>query len=295
MFVSDRRDAGGLKHQPAGDVGVVGNGFQFGVIGSTDTHIAAPGMTAEKGHPGHGGAGVGAGEGVPTGFPDDFEFGPGGLAVLWAEENSRDALFSAMQRRETYGTSGTRPVVRFFGGWDVPADLCEQEDFVAQGYARGVPMGADLPARPGDAVAPRLAVWAMRDSAASASPLDRIQIVKGWVEGDEVEEQVVLVAGGGGGADVDLSTCAPTGSGGSDSLCSVWTDPEFDPDESAFYYARVLENPSCRWSQYVCNAARVDCSDPTTLPVALADCCSEESRPRIQERAWTSPIWYTPR
>ncbi|MCP3987246.1 MAG: DUF3604 domain-containing protein [bacterium] len=270
------------------------NPFKFGVVASTDTHIAAPGMTAEKGHPGHGGAGLGAGEGVPIGFPDDFEFNPGGLAVLWAEENSRDSLFSAMQRREAYATSGTRPIVRFFGGWDYPTDLCEQPDFVARGYAEGVAMGSDLAERPEGSGAPHLAVWAMKDGSVHGTALQRIQIVKGWLEGDEVKEQVMLVAGGDGSADVDLATCEPTGSGGATTLCSVWTDPEFDPTQPAFYYARVMENPTCRWSQYVCNAAKVDCTEPEAIPDGLVACCSEAHRPRIQERAWTSPIWYTP-
>ncbi len=301
MFVSEQVPAASNFARDALKQGLLvarrhgANPFQFGFIGSTDSHIAAPGQVAEEGHPGHGGAGIGAHEAASYGFPDDFEFGPGGLAVLWAAENSRDALFSAMQRREAYATSGTRPQVRFFGGWDYPADLCEREDFVARGYADGVPMGADLPERPDGAGAPTLAVWAMRDAASAARPLERIQIVKGWVEGDEAHEKVVLVAGGEGGADVDLATCQPTGSAGSDTLCSVWTDPDFDPAQGAFYYARVLEDPTCRWSQYVCNAAGVDCADPASIPDALAPCCSDQHRPKLQERAWTSPIWYTPR
>ena len=125
------------------------NPFQYGFIASTDTHIAAPGLTAERDHPGHGGAGRAAQGGEPEagGFADDLEFGPGGLAVVWAEENSRDAIFAAMRRRETYGTSGTRPVLRFFGGWEYPENLCEDPNLVAQGYAGGVPMGGKL-ARP---------------------------------------------------------------------------------------------------------------------------------------------------
>lgn len=289
-FVRDALKQGLLVGRKTGS-----NPFKFGVVGSTDTHIAAAGMTAEEGHPGHGGAGVGAGEGVPAGFSDDFEFNPGGLAVLWAEENSRDSLFAAMQRREAYATSGTRPIVRFFGGWDYPADLCEQEDFVAKGYQRGVAMGSDLRDRPAAADAPRLAVWALQDGGVGGMPLQRIEVVKGWLQGGEAREEVVLVAGAEGGADVDLSTCEPTGSGGAQTLCSVWTDPDFDPTEPAFYYARVLENPTCRWSQYACIAADVDCAEPEKIPDGLAACCSQAHRPGIQERAWSSPIWYTPR
>ncbi len=272
------------------------NPFAFGIIASTDTHIAAPGLTAEKDHPGHGGAGAGAGEGVPVGFPDTFEFNPGGLAVLWAEENSRDSLFAAMQRKEAYGTSGTRPIVRFFGGWDLPANLCDEDDFVPQGYEKGVPMGGDLSAAPAADAAPRLAVWAMQDpgtATAPGTPLQRIQIVKGWLEEGELKEKVIDVAGGPNDADVDLATCQRKGEGAR-TLCSVWTDPDFDAGEHAYYYSRVLENPTCRWSQYVCNAAKVDCSEPSSIPEDLARCCSEEHRPKIQERAWTSPIWFSP-
>jgi hypothetical protein len=272
------------------------NPFKFGVVASTDTHIAAPGLVAEEGHPGHGGAGQGAGEDVPLGFPDDFEFSPGGLAVLYAEENTRDSLFAAMQRREAYGTSGTRPEVRFFGGWGYDADLCSDRQFAKKGYAGGVPMGSDLPERPAEAGAPRFAVSALKDSGTRTNPgtpLQRVQIIKGWLEGDELKEEVLDVAGGPNDADVDLATCERNGAGAKQ-LCTVWEDPSFDPEAPAFYYARVLENPTCRWSQYVCNAAKVDCSDPTTVPEELAACCSEAHRPKQQERAWTSPIWYTP-
>ena len=274
------------------------NPFKFGLIASTDTHIAAPGLTAEKRHPGHGGAGIGAGEGVPVGFPDDFEFNPGGLAVLWAEENTRDSLFAAMQRREAYGTSGTRPLLRFFGGWDYPEDLCDRGDFVEQGYAGGVPMGGDLPA-PSSAASggsPRFAVWALKDAGspgAPGTPLQRLQIVKGWLEGDTVREEGDRRGGRRHRRQRRPRDLRARGSGAA-SLCSVWSDPDFDPKERAFYYARVVENPTCRWSQYVCNEAAVDCSDASKLPEGLAGCCSPAHRPAIQERAWSSPIWYTP-
>ena len=127
------------------------NPFKFGLIASTDTHLGTPGAVEERDHPGHGGAGAPAPRDLPEGLPDDFEFNPGGLAVIWAEENSRDALFEAMRRREVYGTSGPRHVVRFFGGWELPGDLCSQQAFAATGYASGVPMGGDLPARAGTA------------------------------------------------------------------------------------------------------------------------------------------------
>ncbi len=283
----------GLRQQQG--LGV--NGLKYGIIASTDTHIAAPGLTAENAvHPGHGGFGKGEGAQSVQDFADNIEFGPGGLAVVWAEENTRDSIFEAMRRRETYGTSGTRPIVRFFGGWDYPDDLCESPELVARGYAGGVPMGGDLAASsPADA-APRFVVSAVRDPGSAtveSLPLERVQIVKGWLENGEHRERVFEVAGGDNGASVDLATCEPKGSG-ADSLCSVWTDPEFDAASPAFYYARVFENPSCRWSQYTCNAAGVDCSDPASVPEGLAACCAESHKPSIRERAWTSPIWYTP-
>ncbi|MBW2270942.1 MAG: DUF3604 domain-containing protein [Deltaproteobacteria bacterium] len=270
------------------------NPFHYGIIAATDTHIAAPGLTREKDHPGHGGAGIGAGAGVPEGFPDDLEFNPGGLGVLWAEENTRDSLFAAMRRREAYGTSGTRPVVRFFGGWDLPEDMCASAAFVRQGYAKGVPMGGDLP--PQREGAPRFAVWALQDpgnAAAPGTPLQRVQIVKGWHADGELHERVIDVAGGPNAASVDLSTCEPRGEGHA-SLCEVWEDPDFDATQDAFYYARVVENPTCRWSQYICNAAGVVCSEPDTVPDALRGCCADSHQPTLQERAWTSPIWYAP-
>ena len=290
------RDGLGRGLQQLQELGV--NGLKFGIVGATDTHIAAPGLTSEVDHPGHGGAGMGQGEGLAVGFPDDLEFGPGGLSVLWAEENTRESLFAAMMRREAYGTSGSRPIVRLFGGWGYDAGLCGDSGFVETGYAAGVPMGGDLTARPDDAAAPRFAFRALGDagtSEAPGTPLQRLQIVKVWVEGGAVKEKVYDVAGGENGASVDLDTCEPKGVGAAE-LCTVWTDPEFDPAVPALWYGRVLENPTCRWSQHVCNAAGIDCSDPGSVPEALEACCSDAHREVAsqQERAWTSPIWYTP-
>ncbi len=287
----------GLKKglQQQAELGV--NSFKFGVIASTDTHIAAPGLTAERNHPGHGGAGMGSGEGVPKGLPDELEYGPGGLAVLWAEENTRDSLFAAMQRREAYGTSGTRPVVRFFGGWNYSADLCESPELVAQGYAGGVPMGGDMMTRPdGQETGPRFIVSAAQDPGSPnepGTPLQRVQIIKGWYENGELKEQVLDVAGGANDASVDISTCEQSGAG-HQNLCSVWEDKNFNATAQTFYYTRVLENPSCRWSQHICVAANVQCDAPSTITEGLQGYCSADHQPVQQERAWSSPIWYTP-
>ena len=272
------------------------NPFRFGMIGSTDTHLGTPGAVSERAHLGHGGAGVPADTAMPPGLIDDIEFNPGGLAVLWAEENSRGALFDAMRRREAYATSGPRIVVRFFAGWDLPADMCGDAPFVEHGYRQGVPMGAVLPpAPPGDGSPPSFAIWALRDPGTDddpGTPLQRLQIVKGWVANGETHERVFDLEGDTEEeAWVDLETCKPTGPG-YDSLCSLWQDPDFHPDLPAFYYVRVLENPTCRWSTYACNAAGVDCADPSTIGEGLEDCCDPRYPRAIQERAWTSPIWY---
>ncbi len=277
------------------------NPFKFGLVASTDTHLGTPGAVREDEFLGHGGAGVPAAEEIPPGLPDNLEFNPGGLAVLWAEENTRDSLFAAMQRREAYATSGPRIVVRFFGGWELDSDLCTSPDFVARGYDGGVPMGADLRTAPAGAPvkAPAFAVWALRDAGTDELPgtgLERIQIVKGWVDEGTVHENVYDVAGTpGGDATVDPRTCATTSPASEPGLCTVWTDPDFDRGQSAFYYARVIENPTCRWSARMCVAAGVDCQDPATIGEGLEPCCAPDHRWVIQERAWTSPIWYTPR
>ena len=201
-----------------------------------------------------------------------------------------------MQRKEAYATSGTRPVVRFFGGWDYPEDLCAAGDQVARGYAGGVPMGGDLPPPPAPGARPRFLVSAAFDPGTDEYPgaqLQRIQLVKGWYRGGELEERVLDVAGGRNDAGVDLNTCARHGAGHRQ-LCAVWEDSDFDPEAQAFYYTRVLENPSCRWQQYWCSAAGVRCDDPATIGEGMQQCCTGDQPKVIQERAWSSPIWYTP-
>jgi len=188
-------------------------------------------------------------------------------------------------------------VVRFFGGWHYEATMCGARDFAAQGYAGGVPMGGDLPPTHGGGnFAPTFAVWALKDPGTSdfvGTPLQRVQIVKGWIDRGETHQRVFDVAGRVLDEQrVNLATCESEGVG-SDELCTVWRDPDFDPKMPSFYYARVVENPSCRWSWRACLEAGVDdCASPPAGP--LAACCDPEIPKTIQERAWTSPIWYTP-
>lgn len=307
------------------------NPFQYGITAATDTHISTPGFVAEDDFKGHGGAGQpNRFLPPPQGFPDGEYLSPGGLTAVWAEENARDAIFSAIRRKETFGTSGPRMTVRLFGGWDYASDLCAAEDLAAQGYEGGVPMGGTLEPQPSDS-APMFVVSAKQDLI--SAPLQRIQIVKGWLAGDAYDVIVYDVAGDAdNGASVDLDTCERQGEGAAD-LCRVWQDPDFDPSERAYYYARVLENPTCRWTTQQCSEAEYDCNDwdydecvalkddgqsnytcdccdpavglneafcsgvscddPGMLPEAQERCC-HQVEPAIQERAWTSPIWYQP-
>jgi hypothetical protein len=268
------------------------NPFGYGFVASTDTHIGTSGGTAEKGYLGHGGASFQLGGGLPPGLVDRPWFNPGGLAVLWAEENSREALFEAMRRREAYGTSGPRIVLRFFGGYEYDDTMCAASDLAERGYAGGVPMGGVLSASSG--APPRFVLSALRDAGTpelSGTALQRIQIIKGSLQNGAAKFEVFDVAGGANDASVDMSTCQPIGAG-ADSLCSVWTDPSFDSSAPAFYYARVVENPSCRWQAYACLDAGVDCAVPSTVTDGFEGCCEF---PLVQqERAWSSPIWYVP-
>jgi len=270
------------------------NPFAYGIVASTDTHAATPGAVDEDGYAGHTITNTGPTRGA---LPDVLQYNPGGLAVVWAEENSRSSIFRALRRRETYGTSGPRIVARFFGGWDLPEDLCGSAELVSRADATGVPMGGTLPARPPRGPGgPAFVVTAMQDAGAADRPgtaLREVQIVKGWVEAGALREKVVSIARADGEASVDLETCEPKGQGAA-SLCGVWTDPEFSAEEPAFYYARVLENPTCRWSRRVCNARGVVCARPETIGPGLAPCCDARHQPVVSQRAWPSPIWYAP-
>lgn len=272
------------------------NPYKFGFVGSTDTHNANPGDVLESNYAGADGfEDMTAAQRLSTAPNDEGQSrkeiarNPGGLAGLWAEENSRDSLFDAMRRRETFATSGPRITPRFFGGWDLPVDLCDREDFVHLGYTLGVPMGADLPDTTSSG-APSFAVMAAADPGTTENPggrLQRAQIVKGWVGPHGHFHQAVYDVAGttDNGASVDLATCETSGPGYA-SLCGVWRDPDFDPEQAAVYYARVIENPSCRWSWKQCLEFA-----PKDRPAG----CSDETIPRvIHERAWTSPIWYEP-
>lgn len=303
------------------------NPFKYGIVGATDSHNGTPSNTTESNWPGH----AGTDDAPYANLISGIYRNPGGLAVVWAEENSRDSIFSAMRRKETYGTSGTRPIVRFFGGWTYDTNIssiCGSNNLAELGYAQGVPMGSDLSGRDYKSIgrSPRFIVAAMKDvgtESTPGTPLQRIQIIKGWVDSSgQTHEQVYDVAGTSQstGNEFNTSTCAINYDVGYNELCTVWEDPSFDSSQPAFYYARVLENPTCRWSTYACKAAGVDpylsesdCLSAAAIANAEAiaegqieegatpfnNCCLNETNNsfvsrNIQERAWTSPIWYTP-
>lgn len=268
------------------DEAVIGvNSYKIGVIGSTDTHIGLSGHTHEQDWHGHLVPETdlrGRLQDMKT-SPRSLDANPGGLAGIWAVENSRDALFDALKRREVFGTTGTRIKPRLFGGWEYAANACELDEPAAYGYRLGVPMGSDLSAgAPG--TKPRLLAIALQDP--ESARLQRLQIVKGWIDaGQQAHVRVLDVAGqeNSEGA-IDLSTGGWSGTG-SAKLCAVFEDDQFDPELPAYYYLRAVEVPTLRWSWAQCLAL------PETERPAE---CENDAPKTIQELAWTSPIWYLP-
>ena len=261
------------------------NPVKLGVIASTDTHAATPGAVAESDWRGHVSLESTPEERLAPGLlTSGIDGNPGGLAGVWAMENSRDAIFEAMLRRETFGTSGPRITPRFFAGWDYDDDLCDRSDLVEAGYAGGVPMGGDLPEPPSADARPVLVAAAMRDPSPMGAPLQQLQIVKGWIEADGTRRtQVITVAGGPNDASVDTSTGERIGEG-HESLCAVYRDEDFDASQPTYYYVRAVENPSARWSVFDCMRL------PEKERPAV---CTDGSYPQtLQEMAWTSPIWH---
>ncbi|MFI2811843.1 DUF3604 domain-containing protein [Microbulbifer sp. JSM ZJ756] len=272
-----------------------GNPYVFGLIGDSDTHNSAA-TIEEDNYTGKFGIESKAEHRLDGPVPGDEvnnqrvrEFSSGGLAAVWAPENTREAIWDAIKRKETYATSGTRMQVRFFGGWDYDKDSM-QGDWARAAYEKGVPMGGNL--EPGsDDRKPVFLVQAMKDSA--GANLDRIQIIKGWVDKDGKQHKKIYDVALSGdrkpgsdgkvppvGNTVNVEKATYTNDIGSGQLSAVWTDEEFDPAQHAFYYARVIEIPTPRWSTY--DAAKLGREPPDSLPET------------IQERAWTSPIWYSP-
>jgi hypothetical protein len=302
----------GLQIQAGG----VLNPYKFGLIGSSDTHDAAS-SEEEKTFFSKAGLLDGTPElrgSIPASFfngtmmkfldpgmvkevdgknylaSSGFEYwSAAGLAGVWAEENTRESIYQAFRRKETFATSGPRIKVRFFSGYDFAPDVLQNPQLATIAYQRGVTMGSDLAAD--GARVPAFIVWAAADPAGTA--LQRVQIIKGYLRGEEHQERIYDVACSDGleidpasgrcpdnGAAVNLSDCSITAGLGAGELKALWRDPDFDPHKEAFYYVRVLENPSCRWSTW--DAIRAGVEPRSDLPKT------------IQERAWSSPIWYRP-
>jgi hypothetical protein len=281
----------GLALEAAGQ----GNPFKYGLIGDSDTHNSASapeednytGKFGLENDPRHRLLG-------PPGFEEKNkqqirEFSSGGLAGVWAKANTREEIFAAISRKETFATTGPRMKVRFFGGFQFSDGSLDAADWLEQAYRQGVPMGGDLAAAPADK-APVFLVHAMKE--ANGANLDRIQIIKGWVQDGKQHEAIHDVALSDGrelaqsgkvppvGNTVKVEEASYDNSIGDPQLRAVWTDPDFDPALHAVYYARVLQIPTPRWSTY--DAKRLGVAIPKGLPES------------IQERAFTSPIWYAP-
>jgi Protein of unknown function (DUF3604) len=269
------------------------NPYKFGMAGGSDSHNTGSPYRQDNFYGGHAqvdGTIERRMAGVLLGNTLDVRLeNPGGLTGVWAEENTRASIWDAMYRKETFGTSGVHIKVRFFGGWGYNKDLLNARDWVHQSYANGVPMGADLPPLKG--TAPRFVVWAVKDP--TSANLDRIQIIKGWTKNGQSFEKIYDVAWSGDRkpdkwtgrvpaikSTVDMEKATYSNDVGSTELKTVWTDPEFDASLHAFYYARVLEIPTPRWT--FIQAVKAGVPPPDVVPLTG------------QERAWTSPIWYTP-
>ena len=280
------------------------NPYRFGLIGSTDAHTALaagderdfwgkftstePGPERWKTPMFEPGTVPGDG---PTVMIYEWQMAASGYAAVWARENSREAIFDAMRRKETYATTGPRMTVRFFGSFAFDDADAHAGDLAARGYAKGVPMGGDLGRAP-EGGAPSFLISALKDP--DGANLDRAQVVKGWRTADgTLKERVYDVALSDGraprffsgtippvGNTVDVETATYQNSIGAAALTEVWTDPDFEPDQHAFYYLRVIEIPTPRWTAY--DAVRLGVDIPEEVPMTT------------QERAYTSPIWYTP-
>src|SRR5271166_2793562 len=269
------------------------NPYKFGMAAGSDSHNTGSPYRQDNFFGGHADvdgtvdrrmAGVMLGNTIDSRLEN-----PGGLTGVWAEENTRESIWDAMYRKETFGVSGPHIKVRFFGGWGFNQDILNAKDWVHQSYANGVPMGADLAPMKGSA--PTFVVWAVKDP--TSGNLDRIQIIKGWTKNGQSFEKIFDVAWSGDRradkwsgrvpaikSTVDLEKGTYTNDVGSTELSTVWTDPEFDSSLHAFYYARVLEIPTPRWT--FIQAVKAGLTPPDVVPLTG------------QERAWSSPIWYTP-
>lgn len=282
------------------EIGV--NPFKFGVIGSTDSHTGLSGTDSDyylgkfpDALPSHQDRWskplfVPGTEGLKVNYAE-WEMSTSGLAAVWAKENTRASLFDAMKRKEVYATTGSRITVRLFGGWDYPVYADLRPDYVAIGYAGGVPMGGDLTKAPKGS-APIFITVAAKDP--DGANLDRIQIIKGWLDPEgALHEKIYDVALSDDrrvdpetgkappvGNTVDVGNASYRNSIGAAQLSATWEDPDFDPKERAFYYARVIEIPKPRWTAYDAKYFELDLPDDVPLT--------------IQDRAYTSPIWYTP-
>jgi hypothetical protein len=263
------------------------NPYRFGLMASTDSHTGITPLF-EKDYSGKLGTLDGSAEVRIAGPRNRMEYGASGLAGVWSKENTRESIYESLRRKETWGTTGPRIIVRFFGGFDMNGVTPGAEGWVEAAYAKGVSMGGALKASNVDS-APTFAVWAIKD--AESANLDRIQIVKGWSQDGKSEEKVYDVSWSGDrtpdsatgklpavGNTVDLKTATYSNSIGAVELTGLWQDPDFNPEQNAFYYVRVLEIPTPRWNLY----DEVELGKPYPADLART----------LQERAYTSPIWY---